>query len=114
MSLRLENDAVVIGGEKSKGIRVASARVTEISYGQEAHRRIGTAVGLAIVSFGIGALTAFSKSKQHYIGITWADGEKRGGVVVQASKHDFRGLLAALEGMTGKKAINADTQNRVP
>jgi hypothetical protein len=30
--------------------------VTEISYGQDVHRRVGTAIGLAVVSLGIGAL----------------------------------------------------------
>jgi hypothetical protein len=114
VDLQLEADAVLVRKSGAKGTRISAANITEISYGQEAHRRIGTAVGLAIVSFGIGALTAFSKSKQHFIGITWADGDKRGGIVVQASKHDFRGLLAALEGMSGKKAVNADDQNRVP
>ncbi len=51
---------------------------------------------------------AFSKSKKHYIGVVWADGDKKGGIALQADKNEFRGLLAALEGVTGKKAVDTD------
>jgi hypothetical protein len=51
---------------------------------------------------------AFSKSKKHFIGITYADGEKKGGFVMQCDKNEYRGILAALEGITGKKAVDSD------
>jgi hypothetical protein len=82
--------------------------VTEISYGQDVHRRVGAAIGVALVSFGIGALLALSKSKKHFVGITWDDGGKKGGLAFQADKSDYRGLLAGLEGITGKKAVDSD------
>ena len=85
--------------------------ITEISYGQDVHRRIGTAIGLAVISLGIGALMAFSKSKKHFVGITWADGDKKGGFAMQCDKNDYRGVLAALEGVSGKKAIDSDSMN---
>jgi len=87
---------------------VDAASVTEISYGQDVHRRIGTAIGLAVISFGIGALMAFSKSKKHFVGLTWANGDVKGGYVMQCDKNEYRGILAALEGITGKKAIDSD------
>lgn len=85
--------------------------VTEISYGQDVHRRVGAAIGLAVVSFGIGALMALTKSKKHYIGLTWADGDKKGGFAMQCDKNDYRGILAGLEGVTGKKAVDTDAMN---
>jgi hypothetical protein len=93
---------------KTEVATIPATAVTEISYGQDVHRRVGAAIGLAIVSFGIGALMALSKSKKHYIGLTWDDGGKKGGLALQADKNDYRGLLAGLEGITGKKAINSD------
>ena len=51
---------------------IPASSITEISYGQDVHRRVGAAVGLAVVSFGIGALMALTKSKKHFIGLTWA------------------------------------------
>jgi hypothetical protein len=45
----------------------AAARVgvREISYGQDVHRRIGTAVAVGVFTLGVGALIALSKSKKH-------------------------------------------------
>jgi hypothetical protein len=94
-----------------KGVVIATvpaAAVTEVSYGQDVHRRIGTAIGLAVISLGIGALMAFSKSKKHFVGITWVDGEKKGGFAMQCDKNEYRGILAGIEGITGKKAVNSD------
>lgn len=97
-------------GHKAQDVAVIPAHaITEVSYGQEVHRRIGTAAGLAVVSLGIGAIVAFSKSKKHYIGLTWADGNNSGGIVLQADKNEYRGLLAALEGVSGKVALDADS-----
>jgi hypothetical protein len=90
---------------------IPAASITEISYGQDVHRRVGAAVGLAVVSFGIGALMALTKSKKHFIGLTWATGDVKGGFAMQCDKNDYRGLLAALEGLTAKKAVDSETMN---
>jgi hypothetical protein len=92
-------------------LSIPTASITEISYGQDVHRRVGAAVGLAVVSFGIGALMALTKSKKHFIGLTWATGDVKGGFAMQADKNDYRGLLAALEGLTGKKAVDSEAMN---
>ena len=96
--------------EGSQEIKVIpAAAITEISYGQDVHRRIGAAIGLAVVSFGVGALMALTKSKKHFVGLTWQDGDKKGGFAMQCDKNDYRGVLAGLEGITGKKAVDSDT-----
>lgn len=82
--------------------------ITEVSYGQDVHRRVGTAIGLAVLSLGIGALMMFSKSKKHFVGATWAHGDKKGGFAMQCDKNEYRGILAAIEGTSGKKAVNSD------
>ena len=87
---------------------IPASAVTEISYGQDVHRRIGAAIGLAVVSFGIGALMALTKSKKHFVGLTWAIGDTKGGFAMQCDKNDYRGVLAGLEGVTGKKAVNSE------
>ena len=95
----------------SKGADLTSvpvSAITEISYGQDVHRRVGAAIGLAVVSFGVGALMALTKSKKHFVGLTWIDGDKKGGFVMQCDKNDYRGILLGLEGVTGKKAVDSD------
>jgi hypothetical protein len=94
--------------DKAEVAVIPALAVTEISYGQDVHRRVGAAIGVAVFSLGIGALLALTKSKKHFIGITWDDGGKKGGFAFQADKNDYRGLLAGLEGVTGKKAVNSD------
>ena len=108
MKLYIEPNQVRLAKGKEPIIAIPAATVTEISYGQDVHRRVGAAIGLAIVSFGIGALMALTKSKKHFVGLTWADGDKKGGFAMQCDKGDYRGILAGLEGITGKKAVNSD------
>jgi hypothetical protein len=109
--VHLEIEAKAINIVRGKGevlVTIPADSVTEISYGQDVHRRIGTAIGLAVISLGIGALMAFSKSKKHFVGLTWANGDKKGGLAMQCDKNEYRGILAAIEGITGKKAIDSD------
>ncbi len=108
MRLYIDGKNVRLREGKSGFTYIPTAAITEISYGQEVHRRIGTAAGLAVVSLGIGALVAFSKSKRHYIGLTWDDAGNKGGLVIQADKNEYRGMIAALEGVSGKKAVDTD------
>jgi|SRR6185312_2047503 len=108
LKLFIDSTSVKLMKDKTEVASIPASAITEISYGQDVHRRVGTAVGLAVVSLGIGALTALSKSKKHYVGITWADGDKKGGLAMQCGKNDYRGVLAALEGVSGKKAVNSD------
>ena len=108
MKLSIEASQIRLVKDNADVVTIPAAAVTEISYGQDVHRRVGAAIGLAVVSFGIGALMALTKSKKHYIGLTWADGDKKGGFAMQCDKNDYRGILAGLEGVTGKKAVDSD------
>lgn len=109
MRLEMNGDHIVLFKDKTEVANIPASAITEISYGQDVHRRIGAAIGLAVISLGIGALMALSKSKKHYVGLTWADGDKKGGLAIQCDKNDYRGVLAGLEGVTGKKAVDSDT-----
>ena len=108
MRLFVDPNQVRLVKDKADVITIPASAVTEISYGQDVHRRVGAAIGLAIVSFGIGALMALTKSKKHYVGLTWAEGDKKGGFAMQCDKSEYRGVLAGLEGITGKKAVDSD------
>ncbi len=108
MKLFVDADRIRITKDKKEDILIPAASVTEISYGQDVHRRVGAAIGLAVISLGVGALMALTKSKKHFIGVTWADGDKKGGIAFQADKNDYRGLLTGIEGITGRKAVDSD------
>jgi hypothetical protein len=108
MKLFIDSNQIRLVKDKTDVIAIPASSITEISYGQDVHRRVGAAIGLAVVSLGIGALMALTKSKKHYVGLTWADGDKKGGFAMQCDKNDYRGVLAGLEGVTGKKAVDSD------
>jgi hypothetical protein len=108
LKLIINSSTITLVKDKAEIATIPSTAVTEISYGQDVHRRVGAAIGLAVISFGIGGLMALTKSKKHYVGLTWADGDKKGGLAIQCDKNDYRGVLTALEGVTGKTAVNSD------
>jgi len=109
LKLVINANTITFVKDKSEVLTIPASAITEISYGQDVHRRVGAAIGLAVISLGIGGLMALTKSKKHFVGLTWADGDKKGGLAIQCDKNDYRGVLAGLEGVTGQKAVNSDT-----
>lgn len=107
--LFIEQNQIRFVREKTTVVTIPTSAVTEISYGQDVHRRIGAAIGLGVVTLGVGALMALTKSKKHFVGLTWANGDKKGGLAMQCDKNDYRGVLTGLEGVTGKKAVDSAT-----
>src|ERR1700692_1363979 len=108
LKLYVDSNSVRIMQGNTEVANILPSSITEVSYGQDVHRRVGTAIGLAVVSLGIGALMALTKSKKHFVGLTWADGDKKGGLAMQCDKSDYRGVLAGIEGITGKKAVDSE------
>jgi hypothetical protein len=108
LRLYFDSKEIRVMDDKTVVATLVPSTVQEISYGQDVHRRVGAAIGLAIVSFGIGGLMALTKSKKHNVGLTWADGDAKGGFAMQCDKNDYRGVIAGLEAVTGKKAVNSD------
>lgn len=111
LRLVIEQPNLKVGKGKTS-IAIPIAAVTELSYGEEVRHRVLEAAALGVFTLGIGALVGFSKQKKHYIGVIWDQPENgnKGGIVLQAGKDNYRGILAALEGLTGKKAIDADAE----
>jgi hypothetical protein len=77
MKLFIDTNQVRLVRDKGDVITIPASAVTEISYGQDVHRRVGAAIGLAVISLGVGALMALTKSKKHFVGLTWAMATRR-------------------------------------
>jgi hypothetical protein len=107
MKLYIDAKQIRLEKDKTNVLTIPAATVTEISYGQDVHRRVGAAIGIGVVTLGVGALMALTKSKKHFVGLTWANGEQKGGFAMQCDKNDYRGVLTGLEGITGKKAVDS-------
>ena len=109
LKVYIDSTSIRFVKDKTDVLTIPASAITEISYGQDVHRRVGTAIAVGVFTLGLGALTALSKSKKHYVGLTWANGDQKGGLAMQCDKNDYRGVLAGLEGVTGKKAVNSET-----
>jgi hypothetical protein len=107
LNVTLRSDKILISqDQQAHAIPVKS--ITEVSYGNDVHRRVGTAVGVAIVTFGIGALIALTKTKKHYVGMLWDDkAASKGGVVLRWKGRVSR-IHRGTRGNHRVKAVNAD------
>lgn len=81
-------------------LEIPPKSVTSLSYGQEAHRRVGTMIALAILVAPVALFGLFHKTRLHYIGIQYntPDG-KSGGILLQGDKDNYRAMLVALQGV---------------
>jgi hypothetical protein len=66
-----KDEVVLVQGKRRFVIPVKD--ITEVSYGNDVHRRVGLAAGVAVLTLGVGALLLLVKTKKHYVGIVWTD-----------------------------------------
>jgi hypothetical protein len=98
----------VIFMQGGRRIAVPVKNITEISFGTEVRRRLGASV-LDVVP-----LMHLGESETHYVGVAWtgANGNAaRAQVLLRLSRGEYRDFLAALEQLTGIKAVDT---NQVP
>jgi hypothetical protein len=114
--LTISSEAIIFALKDGQTITVPPNHVTSLSYGQEAHRRVGTAIGIAVISLGAGALFALHKTKLHYIGINYSDNDgKKQGMLLQGDKGNFRAIIVALQGVTGVPlSVGDKDRNEIP
>jgi PEGA domain len=83
-------------------LEIPPKSVTSLSYGQEAHRRVGTMVALAVLVAPVALFGLFHKTRLHYIGIQYSTPEnQKAGVLLQGDKNNYRAILVALQSVTG-------------
>jgi hypothetical protein len=56
LRLYIESNQIRLVKDKTDVVTIPASAVTEISYGQDVHRRIGAAIGIGLVTLGVGAL----------------------------------------------------------
>ncbi len=100
--LTVTSDAITLETKDNVKVSIPPKSVTSLSYGQEAHRRVGTMVALAILVAPVALFGLFHKTRLHYIGIQYntPDG-KNSGILLQGDKDNYRAILVALQGVSG-------------
>ena len=100
--LTITSDAITLSLKDGKSVLIPPKSVTSLSYGQEAHRRVGTMIALAILVAPVALFGLFHKTRLHYIGIQYTDSQnKSAGILLQGDKDNYRAILVALQGVTG-------------
>jgi hypothetical protein len=100
--LTVTSDLITLALKDGKKLEIPSKSVTSLSYGQEAHRRVGTMVALAVLVAPVALFGLFHKTRLHYIGIQYATTDnKTAGILLQGDKDNYRAILVALQGVSG-------------
>jgi hypothetical protein len=99
--LTVTSDMITLSLKDGKKLELPPKSVTSLSYGQEAHRRVGTMVALAVLVAPVALFGLFHKTRLHYIGIQYATPDnKSAGILLQGDKDNYRAILVALQGVT--------------
>ncbi len=111
--LTVTSDTITLKLKDGQTVDIPCAKVSGLSYGQEAHRRVGTMIALGILVAPIALFGLFHKTRLHYIGIeyTTEDG-KKAGILLQGHKDNYRAILMALRGATGAKVTVAEADRQ--
>ena len=94
--LTVTSDNIALALKDGKKVDIPPKSVTSLSYGQEAHRRVGTMIALAILVAPVALFGLFHKTRLHYIGIQYTTPDKKSaGVLLQGDKDNYRAILVA-------------------
>jgi hypothetical protein len=115
-TLTVTSDEIKLDFKDGSTCRIDPKKVTGLSYGQAAHRRVATMVLLAVFLTPVALFGLLHKTRKHFVGIEWQDAEgKKNGVLLQADKDNYKGVLMALRGVTGAPvAVSAEERKYVP
>jgi hypothetical protein len=107
--LTVTSDMITLALKDGKKLEIPPKTVTSLSYGQEAHRRVGTMIALAILISPVALFGLLHKTRLHFIGIQYTlPDNKTGGILLQGDKDNYRAILVALQGVTGAPVSVAD------
>ncbi len=109
--LTVTPEAITLALKDKQKVDIPPKSVTSLSYGQEAHRRVGTMIALAVLVAPVALFGLFHKTRLHYIGIQYntPDG-KNAGILLQGDKDNYRAMLVALQGVTGAPVSVAEKE----
>lgn len=114
--LTVTSDVITLNLKDGQTISIDPKNVTSLSYGQEAHRRVGTMVALAILISPVALVGLLHKTRLHFIGLQYtAEVDKKAGLLIQGDKDNYRAIVIALQSVTGQPvAVSEKEREYVP
>jgi len=96
--------AAIAKNSAGKSFSIPYSRILDLEYGQNAGRRVGTAVATTALFGPIGLLSLLSKKRKHYLTVEFKDESDRNQVaVIELGKNIVRSTLPIVETRSGKK-----------
>jgi hypothetical protein len=100
-TLTVKPDEIVLFFTPRTTLRLKPSQVDSISYGQEAHRRVGDIVALSLVLGPLALFGLLNHSKDNLVGIVYhTDDGKRGAILLETPS--YWAILQVLKTATGK------------
>jgi len=114
--LTVTPEIIVLELKDNQKVEIPPRSVTSLSYGQEAHRRVGTMIALAVLVAPLALFGLLHKTRLHFIGVQYKTPENNnGGILLQGDKDNYRAMLVALQGVTGAQvAVSEKERGFVP
>lgn len=110
-TLTITSDDILFKLKDGQQMEIKPKLVTSLSYGQEAHRRVGTMIALGILVSPVALFGLFHKTRLHFIGMEYTTPEgKKGGLLMQGDKDNYRAILVALRSVTGVPVSVSDKE----
>lgn len=98
---------------EGKALAIPYGKISGLEYGQKAGRRVGAAVGTAVLLGPLGLLTLFSKKRKHYLTVGYKDDADKDQVaVIELGKDLVRTTLAVVQARSGKAIEYQDDEAR--
>jgi len=100
-TLTVKPDEIVVVFAPRTTLRLKSSQVESISYGQEAHKRVGDIVALSLVLGPLALFGLLRHPQDNLVGIVYhTDDGKRGAILLETNF--YWPILHALKAVTGK------------
>jgi hypothetical protein len=100
-TLTVKADEIVVFFLPRTTVRIKPSQVESISYGQEAHRRVGDIVALSLVLGPFALFGLLRHTQDHLVGIVYhTDDGKRGAILLETPM--YWEILKTLKAVTGK------------
>ena len=111
--LTVSSDAITLALKDGQVVKIDPSLVTGLSYGQEAHRRVGTMVALGVLFLPLALFGLFHKTRLHFIGVQYKTSDnKKEGVLLQGDKKNYRAMILALQGASGVPVSVAENERK--
>lgn len=116
--LDTKNDAALVFSVtdkhfKGQTLSIPYKDIMDLEYGQKAGRRVGAAVGTAILLGPLGLLTLFSHKRNHYLTVGFKDDDGKDQVAIfEIGKDIIRTTIAVVQTRSGKTVTFQDDEAR--